>query len=97
LLTAEERTILLNILRRLDGINYLISRLDFGFEKSYNNNLSSENRDRLQQNYLSTCQKIGDQSYQAAREIAHLLRQGKKEAYGPKRRKRNENNCIGLL
>jgi hypothetical protein len=75
LLAAKERTLLLNILRRLDLINYIISRLDFSFEKSYDANISEDNRHSLRENYRRNCQLIADRSYETAKEIAHLLRQ----------------------
>ena len=75
LLTKSERSLLLNILRRLNIINDQISRLDFPFEKSYDSNVSNENRDRLRLHFKNSCQFISDWSYIAAKEIASLLRQ----------------------
>jgi len=75
LLNNSERSLLFNILRRLNIINEQISRLDFTFKKSYDSNISSENRKRLKLNYKSGCQFISDWSYKTAEEIARVLRQ----------------------
>jgi len=75
LLPAKERILLLTILRRLDLINYIISRRDFSFEKSYDANISDDNQRSLRVNYLRNSQLIADRSYEGAKEIAHLLRQ----------------------
>ena len=75
LLNKSERSLLFNILRRLNITNDQIHRLDFIFEKSYDPNISSENRERLKLNYKNSCQFISDWSYIAAEEIGLLLRQ----------------------
>ena len=75
LLNKPEQSLFLNILRRLDAINEQISHLNFFFEKTYDATVEYENRERLKMNYLSGCQFISDWSYEAAKEIAHLLRQ----------------------
>ncbi|MGA2093689.1 MAG: hypothetical protein ABSH16_09820 [Sedimentisphaerales bacterium] len=75
LMKDNERSNLFNILRHANVINIDISNLNFIFEKTYDESIHDENRTRLKSNYKVCCQDISDRSYEAAKEIAHLLRQ----------------------
>jgi len=75
LLRGQERSYLFNMLRYVDLINMEILKLNFFFEKSYDTSVHDENRERLKINYQTSCQAISDWSYEAAKEIAHLMRQ----------------------
>jgi len=78
LLPIEHQTQLMNILRRIDVINEIIPSIDFCFKKSYDTNVTSQNRERLKSVYQKNCQYISDWSFDTAKEIAHFIRLGAK-------------------
>jgi hypothetical protein len=75
LLKKQQCSSMFNLLRYIDLINTEASRLNFFFEKSYDDSIRDVNRDRLRLNYLNSCQCISDWSHIAAKEIASLLRE----------------------
>jgi hypothetical protein len=74
-LPEKESALLLNILRRLEGVNEVATCLDFCWQKSYDANIAPEDRSRLITVYQGQCQCISDYSHEIAKEIAHFLRQ----------------------
>jgi len=74
LLKKSEKTLLLIILRYISVLNEAISHLDFYYKKSFEANLSDENRKILEYNQKTNWQFIADQSYGTGKLIAKLLK-----------------------
>ena len=74
LLPLKTQAYLMNILRKIEAINEIMPSVEFCFQKSYDANVSQENRERLKRVYEDNCQSISDFSYDTAKEIANFLR-----------------------